>query len=122
MPPPELHFGRWHESIARLRSLKFKRIAPTHFGMYEDSQWQLNELERNLTAVEKWLEEVMPADPPVEELREKFAAWMESQARTQGLSEAVLQAYIVANPVGMSADGLLRYWKKVRMANVGSKS
>jgi glyoxylase-like metal-dependent hydrolase (beta-lactamase superfamily II) len=121
MPPPELHFGRWHESIARLRSLKFERIAPTHFGMYEDPQWQLNELEKNLLAVEKWLEEVMPSDPPVEQLREKFAAWMESQARAQGLSEAVLQAYIVANPVGMSADGLLRYWKKVRLANVANK-
>jgi len=120
MPPPELHFGRWHESLARLRSLKFARIAPTHFGIYEDAGWQLNELEKNLAAVEKWLEEAMPSDPPVEELREKFAAWMESQARAQGLSEQVLQAYIVANPVGMSADGLLRYWKKVRMANAGS--
>ncbi len=118
MPPPELHFGRWHESLARLRSLKFLRIAPTHFGIYDDADWQLNELEKNLTAVEKWLEEVMPSDPPVDELREQFAAWMESQARVQGLSDDVLQAYIVANPVGMSADGLQRYWKKIRMANV----
>jgi glyoxylase-like metal-dependent hydrolase (beta-lactamase superfamily II) len=28
MPPPELHFGRWRESLVRLRSLKFSRIAP----------------------------------------------------------------------------------------------
>jgi len=33
-----------------------------------------------------------------------------------GLSEDVLKAYAVANPPGMSADGLYRYWKKVKMA------
>jgi len=116
MPPPELHFGRWHESLARLRSLKFSRIAPTHFGIYEDADWQLQELDRNLTAADEWLEEVMPTDPSVEELREKFEAWMESQAREQNLSRDVLKAYALANPPGMSADGLMRYWKKVRMA------
>jgi hypothetical protein len=31
-----------------------------------------------------------------------------------GLSEDVMNAYIVANPPGMSADGLLRYWKKLK--------
>lgn len=114
MPPPELHFGRWHESITRLRSLKFKKIAPTHFGIHDDVEWQLNELDRNLHAVEKWLEEVMPADPSIEQLREKFAAWMESQAREQNLSVDVIKAFALSNPVGMSADGLMRYWKKVR--------
>jgi hypothetical protein len=29
----------------------------------------------------------------------------------------VIKAYEVANPVGMSADGLQRYWKKYRQAN-----
>jgi hypothetical protein len=28
----------------------------------------------------------------------------------------VVKAYDLANPLGMSADGLHRYWKKVRMA------
>jgi hypothetical protein len=32
------------------------------------------------------------------------------------LSEDVVNAFTVANPPGMSADGLLRYWKKVKMA------
>lgn len=116
MPPPELHFGRWHQSIARLRALKFARIAPTHFGIYEDVDWHLNEIEDDLTAAEKWLETVMPAEPSIEELREKFTSWMESQGRERGLSDEVVQAYALANPLGMSADGLMRYWKKVRTA------
>jgi glyoxylase-like metal-dependent hydrolase (beta-lactamase superfamily II) len=116
MPPPELHFGRWHESIARLRSLQFKWIAPTHFGIYDDPEWQLDVLERNLIAAEAWLEEVMASDPSIETLRDRFATWMESQAREQNLSVEVIKAFALSNPVGMSADGLMRYWKKVRAA------
>lgn len=114
MPPPELHFGRWRESIARLRSLKFARIAPTHFGIFDDVDWHLNELQRNLDASEKWLEETMPADPPVDELRAKFVEWMNEQSRAQNLSEDVVTAYALANPLGMSVDGMVRYWKKAR--------
>jgi glyoxylase-like metal-dependent hydrolase (beta-lactamase superfamily II) len=116
MPPPELHFGRWRESLARLRSLKFARIAPTHFGIFDDADWQLSQLQKILDATEKWLEEIMPADPPVDELRAKFEDWMNEQSRAQNLSDDVIRAYDLANPLGMSADGLMRYWKKVRMA------
>lgn len=116
MPPPELHFERWLESIARLRKEKFTRIAPTHFGIFEDVEWHLNELERNLVVTRKWLEEIMPADPPVEEVRAKLETWMEEQSREQNLSDDVIRAYVLANPIGMSADGLMRYWKKVRSA------
>jgi glyoxylase-like metal-dependent hydrolase (beta-lactamase superfamily II) len=116
MPPPELHFGRWRESLARLRSLKFARIAPTHFGIFEDAVWQLDELDKTLAAMETWLEGVMASDPSIEELRGHFTDWMNNEAQEKGLSEDVLRAYSLANPVGMSADGLMRYWKKGRSA------
>lgn len=116
MPPPELHFGRWRESITRLRSLKFARIAPTHFGIYEDADWQLSELQKKLDAAETWLSKVMPGEPSIEQLREQFAAWMEEQAIAEGLSTDVIKAYTLANPPGMSADGLMRYWEKVKLA------
>ncbi|MGA7194245.1 MAG: MBL fold metallo-hydrolase [Anaerolineales bacterium] len=116
MPPPELHFGKWRESLMRLRKEKFKRIAPTHFGIFDDPQWQLNEVEKELNGAEKWLEAVMPAEPSVEELRQQFTDWMNEQGVVQGLSAEAVKAYALANPLGMSADGLSRYWKKVRMA------
>lgn len=116
MPPPELHFGRWHESISRLRKEKFSRIAPTHFGIFDDAEWQLNELDKNLIAIEKWLAEIMPAGPSIEELRAKFEKWMSEQACEQGLSEDVILAYALSNPIGMSADGMMRYWMKFRSA------
>lgn len=116
MPPPELHFGKWRESLNRLRTLKFARIAPTHFGIFDDPDWHLNELQQDLDATEKWLEQVMPAGPSVDVLRTQFEAWMDEQSRQKKLSAAVIKAYSLANPLGMSADGMLRYWKKVRMA------
>ena len=116
MPPPELHFGRWRESLARLCGLKFSKIAPTHFGIYEDAQWHLDTLDETLAAMEKWLETVMVRDPSIEELREEFTLWMEEESRAKNLSEDVARAYSLSNPVAMSADGLMRYWKKTRSA------
>ena len=115
MPPPELYIERWYESLARLRAAKAARIAPTHFGIFDDPEWQLDEVEKGLNSAARWLEGVMPSDPSIEELRGAFTEWMISEAERVGLSEEVLKAYEVANPPGMSADGLMRYWKKVRM-------
>ncbi len=115
MPPPELHIEKWRATLNRLRAQKIARIAPTHFGLFDDPDWHLREVEKGLDAAERWLEQVMPADPPVDELRASFTEWMDAQGREQGLDPAVVESYELANPLGMSADGLLRYWKKVRM-------
>ena len=118
MPPPELHLERWQESMKRLRREKFARIAPTHFGIYDDPEWQLHEVEKGLDDAERWLEEMMSEDPspPIAAMRESFTEWMTEQGAEIGLSEDVLAAYGLANPPGMSADGLFRYWKKVKHA------
>lgn len=119
MPPPELHLGLWRKSLQRLRTFPFARIAPTHFGIYDDPAWQLDQVASGIDQTERWLEQTMPGEPPVEELRARFTSWMEEQARASGLSEAVVRAYELANPVGMSADGLQRYWKKVLQPSIG---
>jgi glyoxylase-like metal-dependent hydrolase (beta-lactamase superfamily II) len=124
MPPPEFHLEKWRESVARLQKAGFKRIAPTHFGIFEDVEWHLQAILRNLDEVERWLLETMPAEPTaderlssdVETLREKFVAWMEAQGRAEGLTDQEIEAYRLANPLAMSADGLQRYWKKFRIA------
>lgn len=116
MPPPELHLERWHESIELLRNEKFSRIAPTHFGIFDNVEWHLNEMEKSLNSTERWMEQAMPSEPPIDELRQSFTEWMMAEAQEMGLDEDVLKAYEVANPLGMSADGMLRYWKKVKTA------
>jgi hypothetical protein len=112
MPPPELHLERWKESLSRLRNLHAARIAPTHFGFYNDTDWQLNEVEKGLDSAARWLEQVMRAEPSIEELRTQFTEWMLKEGESMGLDEEVMNAYELANPPGMSADGLMRYWKK----------
>jgi glyoxylase-like metal-dependent hydrolase (beta-lactamase superfamily II) len=116
MPPPELHIERWRESIARMRGLNPGRIAPTHFGIFDDPEWHFNAVEQGLDSVTRWLEQAMRNDPPAEELRQSFTEWIEAEGREMGLSPEATKAYELANPLGMSADGLSRYWKKVRMA------
>ena len=116
MPPPELHLERWHDSIARLQKEKFKSIAPTHFGIFSDVTWHLREVEKGLDTAARWLDDVMPSDPSAEQLRGRFIEWMVAEGTKIGLDEEVMEAYELANPPGMSADGLLRYWRKVRNA------
>ena len=114
MPPPEFHLEKWRESISFLKKQSFKRIAPTHFGIFEDVPWHFKAIESALDEVELWLNKTMPADPPLEKLKEDFSTWMNEQAIKQGLDPQVAEAYQLSNPVGMSVDGLVRYWKKFR--------
>jgi len=116
MPPPELHFGKWRASVAKLRRVPIKRIAPTHFGVFDDPEWQLREVARQVDAIEKWLASVMQSGPDVEELRGQLTERMNAEALGAGLDADVIRSYGLANPLGMSADGLFRYWHKVRTA------
>lgn len=115
MPPPEFHLEKWRESNSRLKTLDIKRIAPTHFGIFEDVEWHLKSIDSALDDVETWLTRSMPDNPPLEVLKESFQAWMDEQAARQGLDPKVMAAYQLSNPVGMSVDGLVRYWKKYRV-------
>jgi len=116
MPPPDLHLERWHESIARLRTLKASRLAPTHFGLFDDPSWQFDHIDKGLDAAARWLEEAMVAEQPLDQMRQSFTTWMQAEARKFGLDTVTAKTYELANPPGMSADGLLRYWKTTRNA------
>ena len=116
MPPPELHIERWHASIARIRKEKPARIAPTHYGIFDDVEWQLREVEKGLDSAARWLDATMAAEPSIEQMRQSYTDWIMAEGEQIGLDAEVVKAYELANPLGMSADGLLRYWKKVKMA------
>jgi glyoxylase-like metal-dependent hydrolase (beta-lactamase superfamily II) len=116
MPPPEFHLEKWRASLLSLQKVNFKRIAPTHFGIFEDVGWHLNSIHTALDEVDVWLNQNMPGDPPLEILRDRFLAWMADQARREGLDPVAVEAYRLANPLEMSVDGLLRYWKKFRVS------
>jgi glyoxylase-like metal-dependent hydrolase (beta-lactamase superfamily II) len=114
MPPPDFHLEKWLASVEKLRRAGFRRMAPTHFGFYEDVAWHLDAMTATLQAIDAWLSELMPGGPSQEALNARFLAWMEAQASEAGLSPAIRQAYEAANPSWMSAAGMERYWRKYR--------
>ncbi|MEJ2448419.1 MAG: MBL fold metallo-hydrolase [Anaerolineales bacterium] len=117
MPPPEFHPPRWRESIAKLKAQRIKQIAPTHFGLYDDVDWHLDQVLYELDAVEEWMEKVMPRHLEIKELREEFVGWVKDRSEQLGLGTSALDAFEKANPSGMSADGIKRYWEKYIQPN-----
>lgn len=115
MPPPEFHLEKWRASLDKLRAEKAQRIAPTHFGIFEDVENHLSRLARELDEVEAFLEQVMPADPPVEEINRLFVDWTRKSSASRGVSDGDMHAYEAANPSWMSAAGMQRYWRKHRV-------
>ena len=113
-PPPEFHLEQWRESIFHLQALNPTRIAPTHFGVYDDAEWHLKEVARGLDRIEQWMEQIMPSDPLIETLRKRYVDYERQRADEAGLCLTDSEIQQIANPSFMSADGMQRYWKKYR--------
>jgi glyoxylase-like metal-dependent hydrolase (beta-lactamase superfamily II) len=120
MPPPEFHLEKWRQSqdlLCREYSRgSFRRLAPTHFGLYDDVGWHLDTLRRSLDEIEQWMEAFLPADPPVDEINARFLEWTRERSLNQGIPETLVPGYEAANPSWMSGYGMQRYWKKHRAA------
>lgn len=114
MPPPEFNLELWVESIEKLIQYPFTRIAPTHFGIYDDVDWHLEEVKKKLLAVSEWIDEVMPQVSDIEDLRAKFLSWTARTSKDEGLTEEDTAAFEAANPSRMSAEGINRYWVRNR--------
>ncbi|GAB4400404.1 MAG: MBL fold metallo-hydrolase [Anaerolineales bacterium] len=116
MPPPEINLQIWRESIIRLQSLAPKRLALTHYGIYEDADWHLAEMLRALQETDHWLETAMHDQPEIPTLNQRFIAWTEQRAAEQGIAPEtdIALAYEGANPLSMSGAGMHRYWMKYR--------
>jgi glyoxylase-like metal-dependent hydrolase (beta-lactamase superfamily II) len=113
-PPPEFHPGKWRDTLVKLRAVKFRRIAPTHFGIFEDVEKHLEMLERGLEDLSEFIERVMPGDPPTEEIKLQYQEWMDKRYASHGVDGQRLEAYEIANPSWMSPSGIQRYWRKHR--------
>jgi glyoxylase-like metal-dependent hydrolase (beta-lactamase superfamily II) len=112
--PPELHIEKWRGSIQKLRCEEIQAIAPTHFGVHTDVEWHLTAVEDTLDRLENWMDEFMPANPTRDEMQQKFADWMHQQAVDAGISTETIHVLDLAISSQMSADGIYRYWHKVR--------
>lgn len=118
VPPPEFNLEQWRESQRLLSSQYknglFQRIAPTHFSIFEDASWHLDELGRTLDDLDRWICAIMPGNPPTELLNSEYLNWDEERAFERNLDSQTLQTYEIANPSWMAAAGIQRYWNKHR--------
>ena len=114
MPPPDLNLEQWRESITHIQKYDPTRIIPTHFGIYSDARWHLQAVLEELEQVGAWVEEKLPLNPTLEDLRQQFIEFERSRAGRYGVEKAIIEAQQIANPSFMSADGISRYWNKFR--------
>jgi glyoxylase-like metal-dependent hydrolase (beta-lactamase superfamily II) len=113
-PPPEIHLDKWRASLKLLRQENFKRLAPTHYGFYEDVSFHLDAMERGLDKIEDWATQEMKDAPNQGQFRADFAAFLKEWARADGYDPAQVSAYEEAAGAEMSADGVYRFWNKYR--------
>jgi glyoxylase-like metal-dependent hydrolase (beta-lactamase superfamily II) len=114
MPPPDLNIEQWRQSIKHIQEYRPARIIPTHFGIYSDAAWHLQAVLDGLDEVEAWIEEKLPLNPTLEELRQEFIGFEQARAEKYHVEKTFVETQQIANPSSMSADGILRYWNKFR--------
>ena len=114
MPPPEFHLEKWRASVRKLQSIPAKRFAPTHFGIHRDAAAHFAALRRELDAVEGFMQDLLPSDPPISVISDRFMQWTEQRARQQDIPRETWPSYEAVSPSWMSATGMQRYWRKYR--------
>jgi glyoxylase-like metal-dependent hydrolase (beta-lactamase superfamily II) len=110
-PPPDIDLDAWGRSLDRVDSMQTSRLLLTHFGPHDDVAEHLHETRERLAA---WASEVgqrylagMDRDQIVRELR-AFADTDIAGADDPSAAER----YELATPTFMSADGLIRWFRK----------
>ncbi len=106
-PPPEFDLGSWLNTIDKLSNLEVNRLFLTHFGTHpRDVQDHWLELRSRLQKATEFVHERQGWER--QQLIDAYAAWQ----RPEFPDQASFDRYEQANPLFMSVDGLLRYWKK----------
>ena len=105
-PPPEFELEVWLESLDKLSALQAQSLFLTHFGQVTEVESHLKRLRERLQEVCKFVGE--RRDQERDALIEAYTEWQ----RPLFEDDALFDRYQQANPLFMSVDGLLRYWKK----------
>jgi glyoxylase-like metal-dependent hydrolase (beta-lactamase superfamily II) len=109
-PPPDLAPDAWLESIEKLRNLNANRLCLTHFGVFDDVDQHLAQVEPNLhqfvAIAERDLHEGAEPDLLTTHLHQQIEADLDAD------DPDVLASYELATPSYMAAMGLTRYLKK----------
>jgi glyoxylase-like metal-dependent hydrolase (beta-lactamase superfamily II) len=112
--PPETNLKKWRASLVRMLETGCRRIAPTHYGVYEGADAHIKQAIHFLDVVEAWMERNMPAIPDVVTLKTRYADFQQAHEVAAGLDKEARAVYERGGPVDFAAAGLFRYWQKTR--------
>jgi glyoxylase-like metal-dependent hydrolase (beta-lactamase superfamily II) len=101
-PPPDIDVESWHDSIDVIRAWNPKALAITHFGLCEEPEAQLSELEGRL---DHWARAARDQD------QDAWVSAVEAELRAVTTPET-FETFLRAIPVDQSYAGLRRYWDK----------
>lgn len=111
-PPPDINIEDWQQSINLIKSLRIKYLYLTHFGVVDDVDAHLSELEGRLLAWANWIKPYFERGAKAEEIVTLFEVYANAELIESGVSELDIPKYQGANPPFMSVAGLMRYWYK----------
>ncbi len=121
-PPPDINVEDWKQSLQIIRKLAPERIWLTHSQSISDVDTHINELEKRLVDWAEWLKpKVLTEELDNGVLMKDFEAFVLKEFKSMDLEPQVLMRYAVANPAGMSALGLKRYWVKKQQRELGGR-
>lgn len=111
-PPPEFKLEVWQQTINRLLSENFTAIYPTHFGRVDNVTDQLTGIRDLMQRAADFIHTRMDAGEARDQILDQYVAWNHDRARAHGLTPVEIDQYETANPIYMSVDGIMRYWRK----------
>ena len=111
-PPPEFEREAWHASVARMRALGLRRLYLTHFGPVETAAAQWDTIDRLIDLYADSVGADLAAGLDREAVVARFTEREQQRLAADQLSAADQAAYASVGPMGMSVDGLIRYWTK----------
>ncbi|MGH2522784.1 MAG: MBL fold metallo-hydrolase [Anaerolineales bacterium] len=111
-PPPEFDLDAWLGSLARARAQRFSRLYLTHFGPVEDAQAQWDTVEALLPQYAALVQQALEHGAERDAVVARLTEWEEARQQAARLDADARALYSGVGPTGMSADGLMRYWRK----------
>jgi glyoxylase-like metal-dependent hydrolase (beta-lactamase superfamily II) len=110
-PPPDIDLGAWKDSLHRIAAMEPRRLLLTHYGPHENVEQHLQETASRLDA---W-SDVVRKDFDAGTERDEVVRHLQAFARMDVANSddrSASERYELATPTYMSADGLLRYFRK----------
>lgn len=112
-PPPEFNLPAWQSSLARLRALQLDALYLTHFGKVDDPDAHLQQLGILMEEATSFIRREMESGTERDALLQAYREWNAARAQQMGTNSASFEGrYEAANPLFMSVDGIMRYWRK----------